>query len=818
MHLSNLFKEESVLIIFEIIIFLAVLWSLAFFNVSLKLSTAIIALLLFILSFFHLWSWWILTPLWIIFLFIAIVLNIPLLRRNFISAKILKYFRSVLPPMSETERIALEAGDVWWEGELFCGKPHWKKLSAMPKSLLNPDEQAFLDNQVETLCGMLNDWEIVHRDCNLPERVWQYLKDEKFFGLVIKKEYGGHGFSALAHSTIVAKIATRSMSAAVNTMVPNSLGPAELIHHYGTSEQKNYYLPRLAAGQEIPCFALTSPEAGSDATAIIDNGIICRGEHEGQSVMGIRLNWDKRYITLAPVATVIGLAFKLYDPEYLLGKEENIGITLCLVPNNHPGVEIGKRHLPMNLAFMNGPTRGKDVFIPLDWIIGGPEMRGQGWHMLMECLAIGRGISLPALATGANNICFRGTGAYARVRKQFKMPIGKLEGVQEALEFIGGFTYICEATRRMTTSAVDQGVRPSLVSAITKYHLTELARITLNHALDIHAGKGIQLGPKNYLGLIHDAMPTSITVEGANILTRNLIIFGQGAMRCHPYIRKEMQAAKNPNTKQGLKKFDQLIFAHAGYAISNFVRSFSYGLTGGKLIISPSHGILSPYYKQLTRMSTALALVADIAMVIMGGELKRKERLSARLGDVLSYLYLASAVIRYFNNQEQPASDNIYVHWTLQWCLAKIQKAFIEFFDNFSLHWVGCLLRLIVFPWGRAYKMPKDHLGQEIAEDMLKSSGLRERLTQFCYVGEDAHDGLRILENAFQALSVAEPIRIKLQKAVRDGNVPRFKDSLEQAEAALKAGILTAEEIKLLQETERLCWDAIQVDEFDRLP
>lgn len=805
-------------IFFEIIIFLSILWGLAFFNVSLKISSIIIFLLLLGISFFHLWSWWVLIPLWLIFLIIILPLNIPYLRRQFLSAPILKYFRSALPHMSETERIALEAGDVWWEGELFRGKPDWKKLAAMPKSILSAEEQAFIDNQVDTLCSMLNDWEIVHTLCDLPKNVWQYLKDENFFGLVIAKEYGGHGFSALAHSAIVTKISSRSMSAAVNTMVPNSLGPAELIHHYGTTEQKKYYLPRLASGQEIPCFALTSPEAGSDATAITDSGVVCRGDYQGKNIIGIRLNWDKRYITLAPIATVIGLAFKLYDPQHLLGGKEDIGITLCLVPADCPGVEVGKRHLPMDIAFMNGPTRGKDVFIPLDWIIGGPEMRGKGWYMLMECLAIGRGISLPALATGAQQLCFRATGAYAAVRKQFRMPIGKLEGVQEVLANIGGFTYLSEATRRMTTSAIDQKIKPSLVSAITKYHLTELARKALNHALDVHAGKAIQFGPKNYIGLVHDAMPTSITVEGANILTRNLIIFGQGALRCHPYIRHEMQAAQETNEQSSLKKFDQLIFAHFGYALSNFVRAFSYGLTGGKLIIAPRRGILTPYYQQLTRMSTALAFVADVAMVILGGDLKRKERLSARLGDVLSYLYLASAVIRYFNDLEQPTNDTVFVHWTLQWCLANIQQAFTTFFDNFPKRWIGCLLRVVIFPWGRAYKMPPDRLGQMIAEEMIEPSAIRERLTELCYPGKEGEEGLYVLEKAFKALFAVETIKMKLQNAVRAGRVPRHGNLQAQTDVALKAGILTADEIKSLQDAEQLRWNAIQVDEFDKLP
>jgi acyl-CoA dehydrogenase len=526
------------LILLGLIVFSGALLTLIFFAVPLKISTVIIAAILILFGVLQIWPWWLFIPIVLLFLLSAGFLNLPFLRRKYLSKPIFTYFRKVLPPISDTERIALEAGEVWWEGELFRGKPDWQKLHALPQPQLNSAEQNFLEKETDTLCGMLNDWEIVNDKCDLSSENWQYLKDNGFFGLVIEDQYQGHQFSALGHSTIVTKIATRSMSAAINIMVPNSLGPAELIHRYGTAEQKEYFLPRLANGEEIPCFGLTSPIAGSDATAIIDAGIVCRGEYEGNSIVGIRLNWNKRYITLAPVATVLGLAFKLYDPNHLLGDQKDIGITLALIPTDYPGVEKGNRHVPLHLAFMNGPIRGKDVFIPLNWLIGGPEMRGKGWQMLMECLALGRGISLPALSTGAAKLSFRTAGAYAKVRKQFKISIGQLEGIQEALARIGGFTYLCEATRIMTASAVDQHVKPALASAITKYHLTELSRKIVNDAMDIHGGKTIQLGPKNYLGLVYYGLPTSITVEGANILTRNLIIFGQGAIRCHPYVLK----------------------------------------------------------------------------------------------------------------------------------------------------------------------------------------------------------------------------------------------------------------------------------------
>lgn len=802
------------LTLFSFIVLLAAITGLAFFRVSLKISTAVMGGLLFLISVAQLAAWWLLIPLWLIYIGIALIFNVTNIRLKFFTAPLLKYFRKVLPPMSATEKIALEAGDVWWEGELFRGQPDWKKLLAMPKPALSIQEQDFLDKQVETLCTMLNDWEIVHQDGDLPKEVWDYLKEQGFFGLVIAREYGGHGFSALAHSTIVSKIASRSMSAAVNTMVPNSLGPAELIALYGTEEQKHYFLPRLAKGIDIPCFGLTAPQAGSDATAITDTGIVCRGEFNEEEIIGIRLNWNKRYITLAPIATILGLAFKMYDPEHLLGAQEDLGITLCLVPTNHPGVEIGRRHSPLRLAFMNGPTEGQDVFIPLDWIIGGAEMRGKGWQMLMECLSVGRGISLPALGTATAKLCYRSAGAYARVRHQFKLPIGKLEGIQEALARIGGFTYICEATRLMSASAVDQNIKPSLASAITKYHLTELARKTLNDAMDIHAGKGIQLGPKNYLGLIHDAIPTSITVEGANILTRNLIIFGQGAMRCHPYIQLEMEAAKDKDLQQGLLQFDKLFSGHLAYSLGNFARNLIYGLSGGVFIHAPKSPV-ALYYRQLTRMSTALALTADIAMALLGGDLKRKERLSARLGDVLSYLYLASSVLRYYENKNQPASDLPLVNWSIQWCLANIQIAFDEFFANFPYRWLATILRRMIFPWGRAYIMPRDRLGQRIAEDMQKMSELRMRLTQYCYVSQDNEDGLGCLENAWQAILAAEPVKLKVTNGVRSGRIPRLASFAEQIDVASKAGILTAEEIQLLQTADDLANAAIAVDEFD---
>ena len=802
------------LAIIALILIIIAAGGLAFYRTSPKIWTPAFAVVLLFFSIVPSISWWLLIPLWIIFLVVACVFNMTKLRMDFFTRKVMMLFRSVLPAMSDTEREALEAGDVWWEGELFCGRPDWKKLLTLPKPQLSAEEQAFMDNEVETLCSMLNDWEIVYQHADLPPEVWAYIKQNNFFGLVIDKKYGGRGFSALAHSCVVTKIATRSISTAVNVMVPNSLGPAELLHHYGTPEQKNYYLPRLAKGEEIPAFGLTSLDAGSDAVAMQDSGIVCEGEFEGKKVLGMRLNWDKRYITLAPVCTVLGLAFKLYDPNHLLGKETNIGITLCLVPTNLPGVSVGDRHYPLGLAFMNGPVHGKDVFVPLDFIIGGVEMRGKGWRMLMECLAVGRGISLPSLATAGAKLSYRTTGAYARLRRQFNVSIGQFEGVAESLARIGGYTYTCEATRFLTTTGIDLGIKPSLATAITKYHLTELSRHIANDAMDIHGGRGVQLGPRNYLGYFYQAIPVSITVEGANILTRNLIIFGQGAMRCHPYVRLEIDAVANPDQDKGLIEFDKLLGQHIGYAVSNFARTFAYGLSGGELIKAPVTGTLAPYYRQLTRMSSALALVADIAMLTLGGELKRKESISARLGDVLSQLYLASAVVKYHTDQQQPEADLPLAEWALSTCLYKIQIAFDELLANFTPKWLGRVLRFILFPWGRSYKAPMDKVSHTIAKEAMQPSAQRDRLTAGCYIGKGNDDLTGRMEHALQMAMQIEPIQAKLHEALKKGQINRKSSITEQWDAAKQAAILSDDEVKLLHAAEAMRQDAMQVDAF----
>src|SRR5262245_40630476 len=583
-----------------------------------------------------------------LFIVVAALLNIPWLRRIAFTNHILAVYRRILPDMSQTEKEAIDAGTVWWDADLFSGKPDWPKLLAVPEPRLSPEEQAFLDGPVEGLCALCDEWEITHEHLDLPPHAWQYAKEKGFLGMIIPKQYGGLGFSALGHSAVVQKLATRSSTAAISVMVPNSLGPGELLLHYGTEEQKNHYLPRLAKGQEVPCFALTSPEAGSDAASIPDFGIVCKGIWQGKETLGMRVTWDKRYITLGPVATLLGLAFKLYDPEHLISEKTDLGITCALVPTSTPGVNIGRRHFPLNAVFQNGPNSGKDVFMPLDWIIGGPDYAGKGWMMLMGCLAAGRAISLPTSSTGGVKALTRFTGAYARIRSQFKTPIGKLEGVEEALGRIAARCYVMDATRVMTAGAVDLGEKPAVLSAIAKYHMTELARASVNDAMDIVGGKGICLGPNNWVGRGYQMTPIAITVEGANILTRTLIIFGQGAIRCHPYVLREMRAAKEMSGAEAAREFDDAFTSHIGHVISNAVRTWVHGVTSSRLAHTPKHGApeLKHYYRFSGRLSAAFAFLADMSMMGMGGALKRKEKISGRLGDVLSMLYLISCMLK----------------------------------------------------------------------------------------------------------------------------------------------------------------------------
>ena len=725
------------------------------------------------------------------------------LRRKLISAPLRDWCNKVLPPMSDTEREALEAGTVWWDAELFTGKPDWDKLRSLPKPAISAEEQAFMDGPLEELCGMLNSWQITEELRDLPPQVWRFIREKGFLGMIIPKEYGGLGFSALGHSSIVMKLATRSLNAGISVMVPNSLGPAELLLHYGTQVQKDYYLPRLAKGLELPCFALTGPDAGSDASSIPDRGIVCYGEHQGKRVLGLKVSWEKRYITLGPVATLLGLAFKAYDPDHLLGETEELGITLALIPTNTPGVEIGRRHFPAKQAFQNGPNSGRDVFVPLTWIIGEQDGIGRGWSMLMDCLAAGRSISLPSLSTGATRFCARVTGAYARVRKQFNVPVGKFEGVQEALARMAGYAYLLDATRQITLAAVDRGEKPSVLSAIVKYHFTERMRISVNDAMDVHGGRGICEGPSNYLANAYQALPVAITVEGANILTRSLIIFGQGSVRCHPYLLQEMHAAQDSDPERGLAAFDQALFAHLGFTLRNLGRSWWLNLTGAKLASKPVPGAMGDYYRQLSRASASFTLLADIALLILGGELKRRERLSARFGDVLSELYMLSCVLKRFEDDGCPQDDLPLVDWNYQQGLYTIQQRFDEILANFPSQPLAWLLRRILFPWGRRFQQPSDRLAHQCAELLLSPSETRERLTAGIFISHDPEDVTGRLEYALEKVLAADSVQDKV------------KASGLNVKEAVKTGVINELEGKLLQEAEKATHKAIMVDDFD---
>ncbi len=757
-----------------------------------------------------------LTVLWTAFAIGAVLLNPSPLRRALLSKPLLAVFRRILPQVSQTEQEALEAGSVWWDGDLFSGKPDWNKLLAYPKPTLNAAERAFVDGPVEEVCAMMNDWQITHELHDLPPHVWQFLKDKGFFGMIIPQEYGGLGFSALANSEVVMKLTTRSGAAAVSVMVPNSLGPAELLLHYGTDAQKSHYLPRLAKGLEIPCFALTSPEAGSDAAGIPDFGIVCRGEWEGKpNVLGIRLTWEKRYITLGPIATLLGLAFRLYDPDRILGRSdgEDVGITLALVPTRTPGVHIGRRHLPLNAVFQNGPTWGKDVFIPMDYIIGGVEYVGQGWKMLMNSLAAGRSISLPANGVGIAKLCALTTGAYGRVRTQFKMPVGRFEGVEEALARIGGNTYIMDAARVMTAGAVDLGEKPSVVSAIVKYHLTERGRQVINDAMDVHGGKGICMGPNNYLAHSYQSVPIAITVEGANILTRSLIIFGQGAIRSHPYVLKEIAATQEPDTHKALADFDAAFFGHAAFVMSNFARALWLGLTRGRSVRVPGDGHTRRYYQQLTRLSSAFALSADMAMFVLGGALKRRERLSARLGDILSQMYLASSALKHYEDCGRPAQDLPLLHWSVRDAFYRIDEAFYALFVNMPRPALCIVLHKLIFPYGREFKPPRDELGRLVVRTLLKPGPARERLTAGVFIPQDQDEPLAVLEAALCATIAAEPVEARIRVAARAGAIAgRFADEL--AAQALAKGVISNAEADTLARANTLRRKVIMVDDF----
>jgi len=749
---------------------------------------------------------------WGLALPLALILNLPALRRPILARPLLRLFKRMLPPLSETEREALEAGTVGWDGELFSGSPDWKKLLSLPTPQLTPSEQAFLDGPVEELCRMLDDWRIVELDRDLPPAVWQFLKQERFFGMIIPTAYGGLGFSVLAHSQVIMKVASRSVTAAVTVMVPNSLGPAELLLHYGTQAQKDHYLPLLARGEEIPCFALTGPEAGSDAAAIPDRGVVCRGSFEGREIVGIRLNWEKRYITLGPVATLLGLAFKLSDPDLLLGGRTEPGITLALIPVTTPGISIGTRHVPLDIPFQNGPNWGRDVFIPLEWIIGGPERAGQGWRMLMECLGVGRAISLPALSTGAGKLACRATGAYARIRRQFKLPIGQLEGIEEPLARMAGLTYQMEAARVMTCAAVDRGEKPSVLSAIVKYSLTEGMRRVVNDAMDVQGGSGISLGPRNLLGRVYQAIPIGITVEGANILTRSMIIFGQGAVRCHPYVLREIRAVADPDQAAGLIDFDRAFFGHFGFTVSTAARALWLGLTGGRLLAVPG-GPCRRLLQRTSRLSAAFVLAADLSMIIIGSGLKRREKLSGRLADILANLYLVSAAIKQFEDHGRPADELPLLEWACASSFRTIQLAFEGIFANFPNRPAALLLRLLTFPLGMSDTGPDDRLGHRVAALLLAPSAVRDRLTAGIYTPTGLDEPLGRLDDALAKVIAAEAVERKVRDAVKGGQIAAGSDE-QMLQAALQGGVITAGEAEFVAVAQAARREVIRVDDF----
>ena len=794
-----------------LVLFVGGAGALAWYRVSMRSATVITAV--FLLVYTVAGGSALLAVLgWLLFAVIAVPLNIDEIRRQYITRPAFAMFRKVLPPMSDTEREALEAGTVSWEGELFSGAPDWNKFLKLAGPSLSDEERAFLDGPVEELCAMLDEWDITHERGDLPPEVWDFLKSKGFFAMIIPKSYGGLEFSAYANSQVLVKVASRSATTASIVAVPNSLGPAELLMKYGTDQQKDHYLPRLASGKDVPCFALTAPSAGSDAASIPDFGVVCMGEWNGKETLGLRLNFDKRYITLAPVATVVGLAFRLYDPDHHLGTEEDRGITLALIPRDTPGLEVGRRHFPLNIPFQNGPVRGKDMFVPFDFIIGGTDQVGQGWRMLMECLAVGRSISLPANATGGVKAASFLTGAYARVRHQFGMPIGRFEGIEEALARIGGLTYTVDALRGLTAAAVDAGEEPAVASAIAKYHTTEYGRVVANDAMDVHGGKGICLGPRNWLARGWQSAPIAITVEGANILTRSLIIFGQGAIRCHPYVFEEMEAARDPDEEAGFLRFEKTLLAHIGFTMSNTVRSFWMALTMSKLSAVPDTPTRR-YYQHLNRFAASFALAADVAMLVMGGDLKRREKLSGRLGDLLSHLYMSSAILKKFEDEGRQTADRPLVEWALRNQLYRLQEQMHGFLRNFPSGAVATVLRMLIFPLGRTYSAPSDALGHEVAKLMMEPGAARDRLCAGVYVSGDASDPVGELALAHKAVIAAEPAFKKLREATRDGRLPQ-PDPRDRLKAAKDSGILSETEHEQLVRAEQLSAGVIAVDDF----
>jgi acyl-CoA dehydrogenase len=741
-------------------------------------------------------------------------LSIESVRRRFVVEPAFKMVRNILPKVSETEQQALDAGTVGFDAEIFSGTPDWTKLRAVPPIVLTPEERAFLDGPAEELCAMIDHWQIRHFERRMPDDIWDFVKANGFLGMLISKEHGGLGFSAQAQSMILGKVASRSPDVVTIVMVPNSLGPGELIEKYGTDAQKEHYLPRLAKGLEVPCFGLTGPTSGSDAATMRDIGYVTKGEHEGREVVGIRLSWEKRYITLGPDATLLGLAFRLFDPDKILGDGEDVGITVALIPTSHPGVNIGRRHLPSGAAFPNGPNWGNDVFIPLDWVIGGEKMVGQGWRMLMECLAAGRAISLPSSATAGCKALLRVTSAYARIRRQFGLPIGRMEGVEEPLARLVENAYVNEAARAATAAMVSRGERPSVISALMKYQTTERLRRSVSDAFDIHGGRAICDGPSNYLQGVYQLVPVGITVEGANILTRTLITFAQGALRSHPYLYNEVQAVQNPNREEGLGAFDEALCGHVSFTISNMTGAFFHNITLGMFAEAPERAEgLETVYRQLARASRNFALVADLTVALLGGGLKVKQKITGRLADALSEIYLACCVLKRFEDDGRPEADRDIVALAASNGLYRFEEALRGVVENFPNPAVRVLLRVIVFPFGRHYYPAPDDLGSKVVQLVLQPGDVRDRLTRDSYVSEDPDDPTGILEVTLKKVVAAEEAERKLERAIRAGVVRRYH-GVDWIGAAADAGSITESEAQLLREVETLTQRVIAVDHF----
>jgi len=736
------------------------------------------------------------------------IFAISSVRKTYVTSVIMKIVGNILPTMGDTERIALEAGTVGWEGQIFSGKPNWGQLLNFKIQELTTEEQAFLDGPVEKLCTMVDDWQLA-QDRDFPPRVWAFLKKEKFFGIIIPKEYGGLGFSAHTHSAVVAKISSRSVACAVTVMVPNSLGPGELLMEYGTQTQKDHYLPRLAVGKDIPCFALTEPNAGSDAANGESKGIVCKGKWKGKNIVGIRMTFNKRYITLAPIATVLGIAFKLYDPDGLLGDKEDIGITCALLPRNTQGVNVGNQHDPMGVPFLNGPLSGTDIFVPLDYIIGGQEQAGNGWRMLMENLAAGRCISLPSLSVGAAELATRATSAYGLVREQFGLPIGRFEGVRERLARIAGHTYFMNATRRLSFGAVDDGQRPSVLSAIAKAYLTEGMRLCLNDAMDIHAGSAICRGPNNIFSRSYSSIPIGITVEGANILTRSLIVFGQGAIRCHPYTAKEMHAVAS----QDLDAFDAAFFGHIRHIFKTAFRAIGHGLTGSFFAASPVPGFEAKYYKDITRFSAVFALCADVALGTLGGALKRKEHLSGRFSDAFAWMFLATAALKHFYDQGRPEHQRAYLDWSCTYALHQAEQALIGVLDNLPHRFIAWPIKQLLFPFGPKRKPLTNVQIEAVANAVLFNNDSRDCITSDIFIPNENQPGLGVLEAALKRVLAASPARDKVTNALRSGKINKGTIR-EMAQSALDAGVISAQEFDTIQVAEEMRDSVVHVADF----